>query len=489
MNIKEIVIKYFGLDEESKERFLEAYDNPFIDDIYKPFVGDDYRIRVPLVGSLYENFDKGWSTFKSILPELVSNYRITYEEFYNNKKIQGKNHLRIIKMIRSYFNEDICEEKILNFLRRMGDFEPSKFYEYRDYCEDNGIDIRSKESIGKAVNLFIDRINELRFSKNRNIEIVLSFNRDDWFLSTTNENWRTCLSLESPSFASYWVSLAGAVIDKNIALLYITNGEKKSYFNNKVDKVLSRSWVLLDKDSNLNMVKFYPTSILSIKDISKVLPLEIKDISYDFISKYRVKPLLFRNGYSNYLYQDKTEPSDYKDGSFNLIYGGKGLFTFYGDKIFEGPIFNYTNGLHELVSANRNSRNMDIIDFFTPPLVCSDCGCLISAGRNYMVDERTSEKYCEICWGTRDYQNEDSRYDENDNEHEDYNENDGEDPFNVFFRRDLSPVYTMSLAEQISSHTEAKNTLYSATTPAFELEGLTINSPIAVGLVADDITN
>lgn len=398
MNIKEIVVKYFGLDDKSKERFSEAYDTPFVDDVYKPYIDSEYRIRIPLSGNLYESFDRGWVTLKSVLPDLVSEYNITYEDFYNNKKLYEKNSYRIIKLIRSYFTTDLSYDKIQVFLERMSRYERDKFHEYESYCYENDLHLVNKENVLKAVNLFIDRINELRFSKTKNIEIVLSLNRTDWFLSTTNENWRTCLSLESPSFASYWVSLAGAVVDKNLALLYITNGDKKEYLGNKMDKVLSRSWVLLDKGSFLNTVKFYPNSLLGVKDIDKLLPIPIKEIDRKFEGKYRVEPLFFRNGYSNYIYQDKTNSVDYKDGSFKLVGGDKGLRTFYKHSVFEGPIFSYTKGLMTLINMAEEAECRDIVSFFDYPRTCSYCNNLVSKARVFKIHEDDEEVYCRKCY-------------------------------------------------------------------------------------------
>jgi len=387
MNVKEMAVGYFGLDEDSKSRFIEAYDNPFIDDIYKPYIGSDYRFRTSLPESLYESFDRGWETLKLVLPELVSQYEIAYDDFYNNKKMYKKNNFKVIKLIRSYFSENLTYNKIHRFLVNMRQYESNKFYEYQSYCEDNGYSMLDEKTIIKAVNLFIDRINELRFSKTKKIEVVLSLNRDDWFLSTTNESWRTCLSLESPSFASYWVSLAGAVVDKNIALLYITNGDKKEYLGNTIDKVLSRTWVLLDRESVLNAVKFYPSSLLSINNLQELFPLEIKKISVDFKSKYSITPLKFKNGFTNYIYQDKTRPCNYKDGTFELEGGGKGLYTFYKDKMFEGPIFSYHDGFKNLVNlALRTKTNTDIINFFKSPVQCAYCGSYVSFSREYKVD-------------------------------------------------------------------------------------------------------
>ena len=401
MDIKEIVLNNLGLDEDSKKRFTEHYDNPFVDNIFKDYLDNEYRFRVPLPRELYKQFDRGWATLNNIAPDFVRKYDIVYNDFYENKKHHNKNTFRVIKLINQHFNEDMPLDEYHDFLKRMRCFEESKFIALRNYCRSRDIEISEKGSLNKAVSLFIDRINELRFSRTSNIEIVLSLNYVDWFLSTTSENWRTCLSLESPSFASYWASLPGAIVDKNLSLLYITNGEKKQYMNFTMDKVLSRTWLLLDKNSVLNTVKFYPSELIKVKDLSTFFPLPLKELKPNYISKYRVYPLHFSNGYTNYIYQDKTKPIDIHNDSFKLKGGGKGLQTIYKDKVFEGPIFSFTHGLTVLIQAKKN-----ILSFFKEPVECISCGKLISSSREFRVSSDDGI-YCTECPMKNHYDEED----------------------------------------------------------------------------------
>lgn len=392
MQIKDAVLNHFGLSEESKKRFIDAFDNPFIDDVYKDFLDEELRFRFPLPKSVYKDFDRGWETFSSVLPKLVEEYEISYEDFYENRKKLKKGSLRIIKLIRSYLKSPSPREA-QDFLEKMRQYEPLKFDEYVRFCDEISCSWKDPGAFNKAVDLFIDRINDLRFSKTKSIEVVLSLNKTDWFLSTTKESWRTCLSLESPSFASYWVSLAGSVVDKNLALLYITNGDKKEYFEDSADRVLSRSWILLDKNSQANAIKFYPNSLISLENINEFFPIKLKEIGDDFVSKHRIDPLKFKNGYTNYIYQDKTNPFDYNDEGFLLRSGSKGLYTFLGKDLFEGPIFDYTGGLSYLISNGYN-----ILRYFAEPIRCEDCGKLVSSKREYNVD-RNNYTFCTSCFG------------------------------------------------------------------------------------------
>lgn len=396
MLIKDAILKYFGLNEESKERFSEAFDNPFVDEVYKKLVGEDLRLRLPLDRTLYKDFDKGWETLNNVLPRFVEQYGITYEDFYNNKIDGDKESLRIMKLIRNYLKAPTRRDSEI-FLRNMAAFEHNKFREYARYCENYSYNLSDPSAFSKAVELFIDRINELRFSKTRRIEIVLSLNKADWILSTTAESWRTCLSLESPSFASYWIGLAGAVVDKNMALLYVTNGEKKRYLGNEMDKVLSRSWVLLDRNSRINVVKFYPSPLIDLKNLNKFFPVELKNVGADFVSKHRIKPLMFENGFTNYIFQDKTNPYDYNKDGFLLVGGEKGLYTFKGNRVFEGPIFEYVDGLSAFIERFEDlNGNVNLLRYFAYPVECEECGSLISSKREYYRD-REGYVYCMEC--------------------------------------------------------------------------------------------
>lgn len=421
MDLKDIVLKHFGFDDESKVRFSERFDNPFIDETIKEYLDESYRFRFPLPEELYEKFDKGWNLLKKLLPNFIKEYNIDYKDFFWNQKQYNKNNIKMMKLLKKYFKEiNIAEYH--KFIKLMNLKLENKFMKLVIYSDETNIPIEDIESSSKASELFIEAINEFRLNKSQSLEIVLSFNYVDWFLSATEENWRTCLSLESPSFSSYWVSLAGSIIDNNLGLLYITNKKKKFYQGNKMDRVLSRTWVLLDVNSCLNIVKFYPNEVISSEDLRKIFPLPIKEISYNYESKYSIKPLKFVNGYTNYIYQDRTKPLSMR-GSFKLIGGEKGLKTFRGRDWFEGPIFNYKEGLKYLIK-----ENLDIMEFFKEPYVCEYCGKLISFAREIFTVDYPDVVYCRECY-LKKREREETVYDEDEDEDDEIEHEDEDDVF------------------------------------------------------------
>lgn len=397
--IFKLVKDHFSLSEESLGKFEERFHNPFVDEILVPYINkeNDYRFRVPLPEGMYKDFDNGWELLNNVTPFIIRKYKITYDDYYINKKVVDKNAFKIFKLIKQFFEDESNSKHYRSFIDNMQAYEPDKFRSFYDYCCNNNLRVSDLKNSERLISIFLDRLNELRFSKNKRIEVVLSLNYDDWFLSTTKENWRTCLSMESPTFASYWASLAGSIVDKNLLLVYITNGNKKTYQDVTVDKVLSRSWILLDKGSELNVVKFYPNELVSVQSMNSFLPLSIKNIDSSFVSKYRVVPLTYVNGYTNYLYQDKTKPFNInkEDSSFEMKYGGKGLYTIFKGECFEGPIFSYCDGVSSL-SVSEN----EIIRYFNKPVRCSLCDALCSYHRcNHK--NRNGEIYCDHCMNTR----------------------------------------------------------------------------------------
>lgn len=389
--VEHLVHKYFSLKNSSSFRFSDAVNNPFIDPLYEPYMDENYRISVELPIEFYNSFDRGWAIFKEILPIFVDSYEITYDDFRKNKIIHEKNTLKIIKLLKGYFfnNENkIDENKIdeVELLLRRGSLYSEKLQEYINSFR--GLNL-NKEFIENSISIMIDKINEVRFSTDKNMWAVLSLNFVDIFLSSTSEDWSSCLNLESQSFASYWASLPGVSVDKNFAMFYITNGSEKYYNGIVAPKILSRSFVLLDKEGNANIVKFYPNELIELESINKFFPIKFKYIDTDYISKYDIYPLKYSNDFSCYVYQDKTNPVINEDGSFYLKYKSKGLFTIKNNEAFEGPIFNFTGGFNRLKEADR-----EIIRYFNEPMRCPKCGSLISRARAVEVDD---ELYCQSC--------------------------------------------------------------------------------------------
>lgn len=391
--IVEMVQNHFNLKSSSNFRFKGAVQirNMIIDPLFKDLVDENYRITRELPIEAYSIFDKGWNLLKEAMPFFIEHYGITYDDFRKNKIIHEKNTLKIIKLIKSYFintDGEIEPLKMDEYIHLLRNFIGSRNEELRKrfYIKYNS-DTSNVDFFYEVITSFIDSINEVRFSTDKNMSVVVSFNFKDIFLSSTGEDWSSCLNLESRSFASYWASLPGAAVDRNFGILYITNGSEKYYNGIVAPKVIARSFILLDENDEVNVVKFYPNEIIDLEIIKKMFPFKIKNITSSFKSKYNIYPLKYKNDLSCYVYQDKTEPVLNEDGSFYLKYGGKGLFTIIDNEYFEGPIFNFTGGFQKLKDMEKNLGR-----FVNPAIRCSDCGKLVSGSRAKFIDD---EPYCE----------------------------------------------------------------------------------------------
>jgi hypothetical protein len=385
--IEELVFNHFSLKPSSNFRFSQAIRNRFIDEEYKHYLDGNNRLIVEVPEEYYEIFDKGWERFKEVLPFFAREYGITYEDFRRNKIIHNKNTLKIIKLLKNYFFKEgeLSEDKhseYFHFLRNVRFLFPDSETLFEMYD-----DRFSKRFAQEIITFFINKLNEVRLSSDKKIYIVISFNYTDIFLSSTAEEWSSCLNLESRSFAAYWSCLPGAAIDRNLAVLYITNGSEKYYEGIVAPKMISRSFLLLDKEGVLNIVKFYPNELININIINEVLPFNIREIGPHYESKYEIEPLYYKNGYGLYFYQDKTRPIMVEGDKFFLKYGGKGLYTIKDGGYFEGPIFNWTGGFKVLKENNER-----ILNFFLPPTKCETCGVLLARPRAF---DFRGDYYCE----------------------------------------------------------------------------------------------
>lgn len=390
--IENFIHKHFSLKSSSNFRFSEALYNRFIDPLYKPYIDENYRIMVELPDEHYESFDKGWSYFLHCLPQFIEKYNIEYKDFRRNKVVHNKNTLRIFKILKSYFlgNDGIKvdpekEEEYKEFLSS----SIGLFIEIYSLVSEHKPNVFNREFVEAVMKIFLDKINEVRFSVDKNMYAVLTLNFRDMFLSSTSEDWSSCLNLESRSYAAYWSSLPGIVVDKNLAMLYITNGSEKYYEGVVAPKVLARSFVLLDKEGIPNIVKFYPNEVIPLDAINEFFPFKFKRIDENFESKYSIYPLYYKNEFSCYVYQDKTYPIHNNDGSFYLKYGGKGLYTFIDNKYFEGPIFNWTGGFSNLMA-----RGQELNGKYVQPVNCDKCNKLISGARVHKLED---ELLCKDC--------------------------------------------------------------------------------------------
>ena len=348
-NVVSLVAKHFSLNPESLKRFKENIENPFVDPIYQSLGLDNLRKKIKLSPSDYVKYDNGWAKFKILFPEFCNKTLISYEDFHSG-----------LYKGRKLFREIIS------------------FYNKKDPLEQVKI----------KVNLI--KIGEYKLPKVKDLYLVLSLNFVDWFLCSTAENWHSCLNLNSDYQSAFWSGLPGLIIDKNRAMIYLTDGEEKEYRGIKTDRLISRTWGILSEYDSINTIKEYPINIISntlLVDNFK----NIKEINKSFKSKHPIDFLFNKSGYSIFPYLDKSKLD--KD---HFIIGTDGHGGLFGIDIkgnpYDGTPYNCEYGLDHLIK-----RNQEINDYCGEQYSCCECGIGLIEDEVY-YDEGFVDQYCESCF-------------------------------------------------------------------------------------------
>jgi hypothetical protein len=253
---------------------------------------------------------------------------------------------------------------------------------------------KSEEERKKALIEFetlktLEEIGSVSLPKEKKIKLVLSINFCDWLLCSTGEKWTSCLNFESHFRAAHYQGLFGLLGDPNRIMIYFTDGTKKEYEGIESERMLTRSWCLLDKNDNINIVKFYPLNFITAETIKLITGLNVINLGPGFITKNPIHLLEFKYKYeenynfSSYIYQDKTIFM-YKDKeTIHLVYNGeKGYYTLirntksgkiYIEKTFS---FNYEGGTRLLKEEGVTLTNYSIPIKFRH-LICDSCGTKI----------------------------------------------------------------------------------------------------------------
>jgi hypothetical protein len=369
--VYEIVKNHFSFEEKSLRKFKELLENPFVDPLYKKILGDSLRKEFPVTRDTYEEIDKGWIDFKNRLPNLVNRFHLTYKNFRTNKIVIDRQEIRMYKHFADYYqthkdelNKDISIGGNVSFEQRLS-YLHSKICE----CQDRKI------------------------PKGEDVKIVFSMDFADWFLCSTGESWSSCISLESHYEGAMWSGLPGLAGDPNRAMLYVTDGKKKTYNGIEVDRMLSRTFTLIGNDDKIYAVRFYPSQHFNTETINAITKIGlIEHIPDRFISKHKITPLYHKNGYSSFTYQDYVTA----DKSYHLISGdGGGHFYFEKGKNFvmrSGSIFSYDGGLAELIAEKK-----DLGDAKNDYFCCIECGNETPRDEAY-YGPNGGEPYCDECY-------------------------------------------------------------------------------------------
>jgi hypothetical protein len=378
--ILNIVEKNFYLSKEGLAKFKQYYANPFIDDVYKKIVGDQVKARFEVPSNFCEKLDEGWSDFKSYFSNFVNEYKIKYENFRDNKIIVNKNERKVIKLLEEYYftNPKVPLELLYNSFG---------YYKNRNETPE-----QTKKNLTDRIKKVLDNIGAKKLSRGK-IELVFTMDFADWFLCSTAEKWSSCISLESHYDGSYWSGLPGLVGDKSRAMLYVTDGVKKTYCGITTDRYLSRSWVLLGNDNIPQIVRFYPSDIISGQGVSELTKTTFRsEPGREFRSKHPIDVITFQNGKSAGVFQDGFGLCS--DGY--LRYGHHGYNYLFKGRIYSDSIFSCTEGLASIV---KNGHNLG--KYSLEPKQCHECH--IHIDRGYEKIGTDGEFYCNRCYSKKFY--------------------------------------------------------------------------------------
>jgi len=387
--IKDLVSNRFSLDEESLSRFNREIENKYVDSAYREAIGDskDLRLRVPVSREFIESHDEGWKKINNAFPLFCKEVGLKYSSYKNNRVEMGKNIFKLEKALRVFYMEN--EERFETLL------ESAIVKDIFRYGYDN---YEKKAVTETAIKEILYAAGLVKFPNVMNPTVVLSLNFADWFLCSTAEKWTSCLNLDSNYKGAYWAGLPGTIIDRNRAMVYLTDGRKKEFKGISVDRTIARSWVLLDENDEINIVRIFPGEIATIDLFKDQLCDKIKPIDDEkrFKAKHKVKLLFYENDYSCFIYQDLTKFTDANaDGDTSIEHineGCGGMFTVnrYDSSMIEEPIFSFSGGLSGLITDD--SKITDI-----RAKHCEDCGNSIYGNVFYIREI----PYCEDCYYSR----------------------------------------------------------------------------------------
>lgn len=400
--IEKLVENHFGLDDNSIKIFKETLYNPFVDEVFKD-VNADLRIKIPIGKEDLSFMDKGWEFFKSYFKIFVEENEITYENFNSNLFKKDKSKLRLFKNLKEYM--------LTSF--------PLKNKAIKLFCEKvNFLKDDPVSEFNKKLDIILNRIGAMKMPSSINLKIVFSLNFADWFLCSTGESWTSCLNLSSNYDSCYWTGLPGTIVDKNRVLLYVTDETAKEYRGITAEKIISRTWALLDTESNLHWLRFYPSDIVNSNNIKIILKgtpfadIKSAESSKKFRSKYSIDLLKYSSGITSFIFQDRSSFVKNGDNVF-ITNKGNGFCGFENNVLIDENNIECGSTLDELVSSNKN-----ISEFFEKTFLCGSCGERFTESNIYRAED---DFYCEECFFDKffvcEYCGETFKVDTQNNEH------------------------------------------------------------------------
>ena len=391
LNIFSLVKKNFNFDEDSLKLFKERllYDRNIPDEYSFIKESEDLRyIKKIEDNDTLSKIDGGWDLFCRYFEDFSFFKNIKYEEFNTNKIQDGKSSIklqkyimreilknkkdlslfikrslekigpfseelikkstyeRFINEINENFSKNCAEEikeiKIKSFyVKSMKEIEGTDKIKALLFCsseirnifkvekEIDSEDLLKKEAIKENIKLFFETIGRKKLPlKNGAAYFVISLNMADFMLASTAESWTSCINLESNYEGGYWAGLPGLIGDKNRAIMYFTDLSKKEFRGIKSYKMISRTWLLLGRETKSSKIKDLPPVESHIKrpyvSVVGSYPNDfgfINAIKNSFQKEFKGLPVI--NGRHGDFIHGK-----YYIENFYSIFGGDKKFTF-----------------------------------------------------------------------------------------------------------------------------------------------------------------
>ena len=357
--IVDIVRKYFGYTDETKNLFENIYNDrmPSLDVDYQNVLNkcdvSDFKIRRMVSDEIMEKLDSGYTLFKLYFSSFVKFYGITYKNFKEWKIEINKNMFKLQKALVNYYSDP---KNLIHFAADVDCERNPDRYKTRVYS-DVDITVKLKQ---------VQEIVSERKLPNQNLELVMSFDFADWFLCSSAESWKSCLCLDSNFSACFWHGLPALMGDPNRCFIYMTNGQKKNYKGIEVDKVIARAWGIMGEDGTIYLNKSYPTKNFSAQDVKIIFPefnfgsIEVlADKGKRVMSKNTITPFWMPDDRSEFIYSDLSTPRKTKKIEFGSISGGHWVFRKYSNgsiDVCSDSHFRYEKGLSNLID-----KDVDII--------------------------------------------------------------------------------------------------------------------------------
>jgi hypothetical protein len=392
--ITDLVQKHFSLDDKGLKLFSGILNDTdkrmeYIPDSFHDKIGEDFRIRFPLGNEVKEHIDSGWSLFTKIFSGFCFSHDLGYNSYEKNKLTVKKNEVKLFKFMKKWYSE-YDEEAKREFCERA--------YRSMDMWIPGALDF------DETFKIAIEKVGTMKLPS-QETEIVISFNFADWFMCSTAEDWSSCLNLDTDYESCYWTGLPGLIADKNRMMIYITDGKKKTYEGIEVDRVISRTWALMDDDDVVVPQRHYPQSFMSSYKYAELFDFKVADECLnnrgDFKSKYPLVDMVTNyNDETIFVYQDHScfEWVDGFDRSkgVNIVDGSSGMhkitnYDSYNKSLDEDTLYHFTDGLAGLIE-----RGTSISEYEGDGCYCEDCGCTVGEDEHYRGSDEGI--YCESCF-------------------------------------------------------------------------------------------